>query len=242
MNKYYTKITGITELAKATGSNIQIEDKFYELSSKLISKCSYFQKLMQDVLYDAHKEDVYRAAQRIKDLSSPKKRSEFLNYHNNITHDNEILSIFKYTKEKFIEIYEFRNCLAHEIWQSSSQFPNLLLLSKIDEEAKLLFASRKLEYIEQNKTVDTFNSIIEYIKNVKLVSIQDLYRADSAIEICNWCMMQISFFLRETDPQKALDLKEGFFIFGGVSHLFPGRAKPKETMSWESKREKYREG
>ncbi|GAL99864.1 hypothetical protein [Sphingomonas parapaucimobilis] len=242
MAKYYEKLSSITDLSTKSGSNIEIEGKFFELSAKIINKCSYFQKIMQDILYDTHGEEVYRAAQKLKDLSSPNKKFEFLNSDNNIVKDQEISVIFRYTKAQFIELYDLRNCLAHEIWHSSQQLPNQLLLSRLDEEAKIIFARRKLEYVESNKTIDTYHSIIRYIENFKVVSISNLHQAHHDIELCNWCLLQISFFLRETDPQKALSLKEGFFIFGGVSHLFPGRARPKETMSWESKTKKSREG
>lgn len=238
MPKYYSHPQDTPHLNQQSSDSINIAEEFYILSSNIIRKCSFFQVILQDILYDVHQEDVYRSSQLIKDLSNPKSRLEFLNFHNRMIRDIHISRVFNFSKELYVELYDLRNCLAHEDWFSSEQFPNCLMLAQISEKSKVNFISRKIQHLDEASAKESYRYITKYIKSVKVLSLEKMRKAHSDISLCNWCLMQISFFLKEIDREKAEELKKAFFIYKGTSHLFPCEITDQKNMIWRSNSEK----
>lgn len=221
MKEYFERIRGATTLSQKQGSNIELSTSLYILTGKIISDGLFCQKQIQKIIYSVYGSEVHRAGHSIKGLPSPKSRLEFLNSYNNIKGDKIISTIFKYAKELFLDVYALRNSLVHDCWSSSEAFKGSILLSSLDEEARLLFASGKVKHVVGMTTEDTYKAIIRYIENIKVVKLSHLLDAMKDLETCNWCLMQIDFCINENDETKLSEFKRGFLTFKGVSHLFP---------------------
>lgn len=234
MDKYYNKIRDTTALNVKSFDSVANSEAFHALSNRIVTGSTLFQKSIQEIIYAAYHKDVEMAGKSLKDLVSPKSRLNFIESYNNVSDDEDILTVFRYAKQIFVDIYDLRNSLSHEIWLSSDQFDGCLLLSSLDEEARLLSVKGKLIHVDGTNTLQVFNAIIRFIESIKIVSLTDLNTALKDIELCNWCLMQIEFFLKENNKNKKADLKNAFFIFKGVSHLFPEQVRQIGSLNWKS--------
>jgi len=120
----------------------------------------------------------------------------------------------------FKDIYELRNVLAHEVWASSDDYPGAVLFSRLQEEARLLIASERIVHDVETTAERTFNSIVRYIRNIKIISCEHLATAVKDIDLCNWSLMHIKNLLEEDDPERKSEARKLFFVFRGTSHLF----------------------
>lgn len=134
--------------------------------------------------------------------------------------DKIIDVVFEFGRALFLEIYDFRNVLVHESWASSEEFPGVVLFSSLDEESRLKLASGKLLHSLDTSSKDLYDATIRYIRNVKIVSNQNLMSAIIDADLCSYIFMAISHILSESDEEKKQKIREGFLIFKGTAHLF----------------------
>ena len=106
------------------------------------------------------------------------------------------------------------------MWCSSPSHSGCVLFSSLENNAGLLTASGKLWHLEKPTAEETFNSTIKYIRNVKLVAPSNLQLALKDIATCNWALMHVAAILTEPDPQRKVEARRAFRVFGGTSHLF----------------------
>lgn len=236
MGKYWGKIRRLSHLDVKSGSAIVLGENFYSISSKIISSTIFSQQLIQRIVYEAYAEEVHKAGHSLKEITSPKSRLDFLNSYNDVSQDEIVSKVFRHAKKLFCEVYELRNVLVHDLWFSSEKFPESLMLSSLDEESRLLFASGKLIHVTGMTSEQVYKATIRYIESVKLVNLPDLERALKDINLCNWCLMQIAFIIGESDPQKISELKKAFFIFKKISHIFPEKDRMAGSINSTSKK------
>lgn len=222
MAKYYKKIDDRSKISTRSGNDITLPEEFTNLSSSIIRLCSYVQVQMQQIIYISHGSELREAKQTLKNSPNPKARMEFLTSFEYGEEDPVIATVFNYSKELFLEIYELRNVLAHENWMSSADFENVVLFSKLSEEAKLGMAKGKLWHENKTTSQDIYNASIRYIRNVKIISVSNLEKALKDVNLCAWVLMQICIVLNQSDPIKKAEMRKAFFTFKGTSHLFDG--------------------
>ena len=229
---YFFKLSDERELPRELGLSSNISESFYSHSSSIISSINYCQSLIQTIIYSTHHSEVMKAGYAIKNLHSTRSRMDFLNTFNDVGNDFVLNTVFQYAKKLFVSVYGLRNSLAHDIWFFSPKYPDCLLLSSLDNDARLLFTSGKLKHIRGTTAEDIHKGIIDYIDNVKMIDMAGIANALSDIHLCNWILLQISLVIEENDPQQKDNLKKAFFIFRGVSHLFPESERQDGKVDW----------
>ena len=220
MPKYYQFLEKTSSLSTKSGAKTEFPLGFEQISIDISHKCSFIQKLIQEVIYETQGERFIEAKRALKEFKSPKSRINFIGEFSYKLDDHTISKCFDFARDLFIEIYELRNILAHEEWMLSDKHKGLVLFSSLEEHARLKFSSARLLNDDTVKSEDVHKAIIRYIENVKTIRIDDLKRAQSNADLCAWVFQQISNILQEKDADKAQQFKETFYIFGGTSHLF----------------------
>jgi len=220
MSKYYSKIDKENKISTRSGTEIILPTTFNDLSSSLIRLCSYLQSQIQKTIYITHGSELREAKKSLANFPNPKARIEFLCSFPYSEKDHVISTVFDYSRKLFLELYDLRNVLAHEDWMTSEDFQDVVLFSKLSEQAKLNMASGKLLHEEDTTPRDTYDAIVRYIQSIKIVSVVDLHNALKDAEICAWILMQIGFVLEQSDPVKKLEMRRSFLVFKGTSHLF----------------------
>ena len=220
MAKYYQKIDDRSKISTRSGAEISLPPEFTNLSSSVIRLCSYIQGVIQQTIYISHGPELREAKQTLKNSPNPKARMDFLTSFEYSEEDLVISTVFNYARELFLEIYELRNVLAHENWMSSEDFENVVLFSKLNEEAKLSMAKGKVWHDKKARSQDVYNASIRYIRNVKIISVDNLKKALEDVNLCAWILMQISIVLNQSDPIKKVEMRKAFLVFKGTSHLF----------------------
>lgn len=137
-----------------------------------------------------------------------------------INSDDVLCRVFEYAKELFAGVVEFRHLIAHSIWLSSDIYPSRLIVSELANEAKLLLAKARVNSDPEMTTKQTYESIVRYISELHIISIEGLAQAVDSVDIVNVCVMQVSQALR-SKSEAAEEIKRGFKVFRGISHLFP---------------------
>jgi hypothetical protein len=235
MSKYQKNLKGIFSLSRSSGVSVDVDENFLALSARVVSGCVFAQNQIQKIIYAAFAEEVHRAGHSLKNLSSPKARLEFLENYNSISANPDISLVYIFAKNLFADLYQLRNSLVHDVWQSSCEFPGDLLLSSLDEEARLLFSSEKLSHLEDANAAETFKAIIRFIESVKILSLNDLTRAVKDVNICNLLLMQIGFAMEQTEKAEIDKIVQMFLTFEGVSHIFPEERRLTGKSEWSSK-------
>lgn len=236
MSKYYKTIVNHSKLKISTGTKVIPPPKFAELSSLIISRCSFLQSLIQRVIYATHGSELLAAKRALTDSPSPEARMELLSTLPYTEEDPVISSVFKFARGIFRDIYKLRNVLAHENWGTSEEFKNVVLFSSLDKEAKLSFASGHLLHNHSITPEELYKATVRYIESVKLVSVDDLENARGDAELCSWILMLIDQMLNEPEPQKKDAIREAFLIFPKTSHLFEGVALPSKSVHIQTTR------
>lgn len=220
MSKYYTTIKSDLNLSTNEGAELTLPKKFEELSSKIIRLCSFSQRTIQNIIYITHGPELHKAKKSLSSFPNPKARMEFLSSFPYSEVDPIISSVFNYSRELFLELYDLRNVLAHENWMTSEEFEGYVLFSKLNEIAKLDMASGKLSHEVETTPSEVHKAIIRYIRSVKIISTEDLQNAIKDANLCAWILMQIGFVLKEVDSDKKAEFRRSFLVFKGTSHLF----------------------
>ncbi len=220
MAMYYRKIDDKSEISTISGSDIILPPEFTNLSSSIIRLCSFIQNYIQQIIFISYGAGLCEAKQKLKNSPNPKARMEFLTSFKYSEEDLTLSKVFNYSRELFHEIYELRNVLTHENWMTSKDFENVVLFSKLDEEAKLSMVKGKFWHEKELTPRDVYNAMIRYIRNVKVISVSDLKRAMDDANLCAWTLKQMSLVLNETDPIKKTEMRKAFYVYKGTSHLF----------------------
>lgn len=228
--KYYRLINDKSKLNQHTGPDIKIPNIFYEYSGKLVSHCSFIQNTIQSIIYSAHGDEIFKANKSLDKFPNPKSRIDFLCNYPYQNDDEIIMTVFNYAKSLFLDIYDYRNVLTHEIWASSDDYINEVMFFKLDEHAKILASQGKIWHIEETNPEEIYNSIINYIKKVKVSSLDNMHSALVDAELCSWILMQILLIFNEQEQSNKDELKKAFLIFKKTSHLFGDKAKPLDTV------------
>lgn len=242
MSKYYRYITERSELDRRVGVGVAVPAGFNELSSSVVSACSFLQSLIQQTIYVTHGAELLVAKKTLKDYPSPKARIQFLCSFPYSEDDPVVSTVFNYSRQLFQDLYDLRNTLAHEIWSSSPEYRGSLLFSSLDEEARLLMTSGRILHTEGATPLEVYNSTIRYIRSVKIVSCSDLHAALKDADLCAWILMHIGNVLDEQDPAQKEEARRAFFVFKGTSHLFDGVTPTLETVRFQSSRSKNIQG
>lgn len=238
MAKYFDRITEGTNLNRNIGANAIVSTEFQFMSSIVLFKCNFTQSLIQQIIYTTHGDQIVDAKRALKDFPNPKARFDFLCDFPYTDTDPIIAKVFQFARTLFREIYELRNVLAHENWSSSEQFPDAVLFSSLDDEARLLLASGKLWYIEETTPQQIYDAAVRFIRNAKIVTIAHLEAAIRDAELCTWILMSINNVLNESDADRKEDARRVFRVYGGTSHLFDNPAREGETAEYTGSKSK----
>ncbi|RAN36400.1 hypothetical protein [Hyphomonas pacifica] len=238
MTTYYKTITNNSKLNTSSGSKLELPAMFSDLSALIISRCSFLQGLIQKVIYAAHGPELLAAKSTLKDFPNPKARLDFISTFPFSEADPIVFSVFNYSRALFLEIYDLRNVLAHEVWMSSKAFEGAVLCSRLNEEARLMMASGRVYHDEETKSHQVYDAIIRYIENIKIIAVEDLKNALKDADLCAWILMQISHVLNEQDIEKMEQMRRAFTVFKGTSHLFSADNRSSEKIVVRSLRKK----
>lgn len=238
MPKYYANINNRTKLNARSGTEVVLPLRFAEFSSLIISRCSFLQGLVQNVIYATHGQEIFDAKRKLKEFPSPRARIEFLSTFQYSESDPVVSSVFEFARSLFLELYELRNVLAHEDWRSSDDFGNMVLFASLDEEARLLLASGRLLNDPDTTPKEIYEATVRFIESVKVVSITNLKLAIADANLCSWILMQISQILNEPNLKKKEEIRKAFLLFRGTSHLFENVSSLPETVEVNSSRSK----
>jgi hypothetical protein len=215
---------------------------FNELSSIIISRCSFLQILLQQVIYITHGSEIVLAKKALKDFPNPKARIDFLCEFPYSKDDEVVYTVFQYAKSLFTDLYELRNILTHEMWSSSDEFKGSVIFSTLDEEARLLMASGRVWHAEDATPAEAYSATIRFINNVKIISNSDLHAALMDSNLCAWILMHIGHILDEQDLERRNEARRAFLVFKGTSHLFGDATKTPETISLKKSKRKTIKG
>lgn len=242
MSKYYETLKSETSLSRKIGAGIIAPQRFHILSAIIISQCAVIQDLIQQIIYTSHGDELFSARKSLKKFPNPKARMDFLCEFPYKTPDHIVNSVFYYARHLFIDIYELRNILAHEIWSSSDHHPGRIIFSTLDENSHLLMAQGRLWHKEDTTPEETYNATIRYIRSCKSINISNLESAIKDAELCTWCLMNIRGILEEDDEIKKDEARQAFLVYRGTSHLFANTPTSSETVEFSSSRGKTRGG
>lgn len=238
MSRYYTLLSDKSKVSRSLGARTEVPPGFHTLSSLLISQCSYAQSLIQHVIYASHGAEVLDARHALRDFPSPKSRIDFLCSFPYSEVDPVITKVFDYSRQLFRELYELRDLFAHELWSSSEEHANSVLFSSLDEEARLLTVSGRIWHKQDATPQEVYNGTIRFIRNIKVVSSDNLRVAVSDVNLCAWMLMNIGNVLTEQDPGRKEEARQGFLVFKGTSHLFGNAELSSAEVEFHSSRNK----
>lgn len=238
MQKYYDIIKNSTTLNRKIGESAVIPSDFRNLSSVIISNCSFSQSLIQQAIYTSHGSELLGAKKSLKEFANPKARIDFLCSFPYNDPDPVISKVFDFSRNIFKEVYEFRNVLCHEIWSSSDNYAESILFSTLDDESRLLMSQGKVWHIEETSPKEVHEAALRFISRVKIVSYKHLNQAIKDINLCNWCLMHINTILNLEDKKKKEEAKKAFFVFGGTSHLFEDVQESSSLVDFSSSKSK----
>ena len=238
MSKYFESIAGKITLSQKNGHALSISHEFQILSSVILSRCTFLQSLVQQIIYTSHGEDLIGAKKALKDFPNPKARIDFLCSYPYSESDPIIAKVFDFSRIMFGEMYELRNVLADEVWSSSEEYPDAVLFSGLDENSRLLMASGKLWHKEDCDPIEVFKANVRFINSVKVVKKDHLHLAVRDMDICNWALMHILNVLNEDDPQRRDEARRAFLVFRGTSHLFDNLPAQLEPVEFSASRRK----
>lgn len=242
MTKYYRKIERPSKVKLCSGTAAVVPADFRDLSSLIISRCSFLQSQIQRVIFLSHGPEISAAKKFLTESPNPKARMRFLTSFQYSYEDPVISLVFNYARQLFLDIYEIRNVLTHEDWMSNGEYKEQVLFSRLDEEARLLFAKGTILHKEDATSRDVYDAILRYIQSVKIVSCADLHAAVKDADLCAWILMHITNIIDEQDPNKKEEARKAFFVFKGTSHLF-GELKPTtETVTIQNSKRKMVRG
>lgn len=222
MPKYYRLLRECSTLRQCTGANITIPIGFTDLGLAIIQSCTLIQNLIQKIIYVTHGSEIMKARRTLKEFPNPKARIDFLYSYPYSEEDPVVLSSFNFARLLFLDIYELRNVLSHEVWASSNEHPETILFSSLDEQARLLTASGRIWHVEDATSQETLDAILRFIHSVKLVNIADLISAKGDADLCLWILMQIQSILDEEDPDRKEEARQLFLRYKGTAHRFKG--------------------
>lgn len=236
--KYYRTLDQETHLSHKTGNSLVVSPNFLILSSTILSRCIFMQNLIQQIIYISHGKELIGAKKTLKKFPNPKARVDFLCSFPYSDDDPVVFKVFNFARELFSEIYELRNILAHEVWSSSDNHPNLVLFSSLDENARIQMASSRLWHVEEMTSKETYESTIRFIRSVKIVSEENLLLAFANADLCNLCFINIINILSETDPLRKDEARKPLFVYNGTSHLFGKSHQPSGFVEFKASRGK----
>lgn len=191
------------------------------------------------MIYISHGAQLLGAKQTLKDFPNPKARIDFLCSFPYSEEDPVVAKVFDYSRRLFVDLYELRNILEHELWSSSEDYVDSVLFSTLDEEARLLMASGRVWHKEDTTPQEVYNATIRFIKNVKIVSSDNLKMAVSDGNLCAWILMNTCNILNEQDdPGRKEGARQAFLVFQGTSHLFGRVASPSTTVEFRTSKNK----
>ncbi len=242
MTKYYRKIERPSKLKLCSGTAAVVSAEFRDLSSLIISRCSFLQSQIQRVIFLTHGPEIFAAKKSLTESPNPKARIEFLTSFTYSDEDPVISLVFNYARRLFLDIYEIRNVLTHENWMSNEEYKDQVLFSRLDEEARLLFASGTILHKEDAASQDVYDAILRYIQSVKVVNCADLYAAVKDADLCAWILMHITNIIDEQDSNKKDEARKAFFVFKGTSHLFGEFEPTTETVTIQNSKSKMIRG
>lgn len=228
---YYKNLKSETSLNTKSGTAIVVSQEFYLLSALLVSRCSYIQSAIQNIIFKSHGLKIDEAKVALLDAPSPKARLQLLQSFTYENDDHIITKAFAYAQTQFTDIYNLRNILAHETWMTSEFHPNSVLFSKMAKQAQLQHSKEKFKKTDELNSKDIYNSILRYIRSVKVVSTEDLQQALADADRCAWIMMQIGFILEELDEVQKSEMKRAFLVFKGTNHLFDKKEISKNNVN-----------
>ena len=220
MSKYYNAISHRTHIRTRQGQDAIVPVEFRKNSVAIISRCSLMQSQIQRIIYATHGSDIFAANKILSENQHPRARMEFLCTTPYGESDPILSKVFSYSQQMFREIYDLRNVLAHEIWMTCDEYRATVLFSKIEEEARLLKASGRLQHDAASNSQEVFDAIVRYICKIKTINSDNLGDAVKDVSLCEWMLMTINHVLEENDPEKKNTLKSAFLTFSGTSHLF----------------------
>lgn len=200
MPKYYRLIANSTTLDRRSGSDVVVPPVFKELSSSLISTCTYLQSLLQHVIFVTHGAELLEAKRALRTFPNPKARIDFFCSYPYSEADPVLWAVFDYARSLFRNLYELRNILTHEVWASSDAHNGAVLFSSLDEEARLLMVSGRILHVEEATSQEVYDGIVRYIRSVKVITCENLRSALSDANLCAWILMHIGTVLNEPDP------------------------------------------
>ncbi|QLF93426.1 hypothetical protein HW090_09540 [Pseudomonas sp. ABC1] len=238
MPKYYKLITESTNLSRRVGTSAVIPRDFRDLSSSIISSCTFLQSLIQQIIYVTHGAELLAAKHILKKFPNPKARIDFLCSFPYSEADPIIFSVFDYAKHLFQDLYELRNILSHEVWASSEDHGDAVIFSSLDEEARLLMASGKMWHMENMTSKEVFDATVRYIRSVKVVTSTDLRIAMGDANLCSWILMHIGNVLNEQDATRKAEARQLFLQYKGTSHLFADIPPATGVLNFNASRNK----
>ncbi|WP_133244895.1 hypothetical protein [Caulobacter radicis] len=238
MRKYFKNIENCSNLNYKSGSSIVVAHDFYVLSAIVVSKCSFIQDQIQQIIYRTHGRELLGAKRALKNFPNPKSRVDFLCSYPYSNNDNTIKIVFDYVRTIFSNLYELRNILSHEVWFSSDDFPSKVLFHTLDENSKLLMAQGKIWHDEDAGAQYTYDAIIKFIKSVKVIDKFDLEMSIKDIDVCSWSLMIISGILDCDDEERREAARQSFLVFRGTSHLFDEAPASPGGVEFSSSRNK----
>ncbi|RZT94666.1 hypothetical protein EV681_3087 [Advenella incenata] len=242
MPKYYKLITESTTLSQRSGTDAVIPTGFRDLSTSIVSSCTFLQSLLQQIIYITHGAELLTAKRTLKEFPNPKARIDFLCSFPYSEADPVILSVFDYARLLFRDLYELRNILSHEVWASSDDYGDAVLFSCLDEEARLLMVSGRIWHTKNATSHEVFDAMVRYIRKVKIVAIADLHAAMGDANLCSWILMHIGNVLNEQDATRQAEARQFFLHYKGTSHLFAGTPPTTGTLNFNASRSRTIQG
>lgn len=240
--KYCTPITESTVLDRRSGANAVTPPRFNELGTSFVSTCTYLQSLLQHVIYVTHGAELLEAKRTLKAFPNPKARIDFLCSYPYSEADPVVSSVFEYARILFRDLYEFRNVLCHELWSSSDAYPDAVIFSSLDEEARILMTSGRMWHTEDATPQEVLDATIRYIRSVNIVRIADLNAALCDANLCALILIHVGTVLNEKDPARREEARHHFRVFQGTSHLFGGQPPDAGTVTFRASRSREIKG
>ena len=220
MPTYFDTITDVTDLTLNKAANLEVSGGFEAASAALIGRCSALQSEVQSIIYVAHGAELIASKRALRQHLNPKARLDFLCSFPFQNDDAALVRVFNFAREMFGELYALRNVLAHEVWNSSPQFPDAVLFTTLDEESRKLLAEGRLWHFADATPEQIHAAIIRFIRKVRVVRPEQLAQALSDSDICSWTLMTLRQLLNTEDRDKREQTRQALAIFGATAHLF----------------------
>jgi hypothetical protein len=236
--KYYRNLTDQSELRTRAGTGLVVPEEFFPLSAAIIHRVSFLQGQVQKAIILGCGSDYSLAKGILKKFPNPKARFEKLNFLPSEEGDKTVKIIFSFSYEIFLPLYDLRNSLAHEIWLSSDEFKDRLLLSSLEEERRLGLVGEKLLSEQENSVRVVYESMVRYIGKIKIITLSDLRLAIKDIELCEWILLHLQGIIGEKDPGKREEALKAFKVFRGTAHIFEANSGLPKSFGFERRRSK----